>query len=56
MVKHTEHLLGLGVTSARWMDTSLSHQVERGHGGSRLRTALMVPETRLLLQAIVSEA
>ena len=33
MAKYTEHLLGLGVPSARWMDTSLSHQVERRSAG-----------------------
>ncbi len=32
----------------------LSHQVERGYGGSRLTTDLMVPATRLLMQRIVT--
>ena len=31
---------------------TLSHQVERGYGGSRLTTDLLVPATRLLMQPI----
>ena len=33
---------------------SLCHPVERGYGGSRLTTDLLVPATRLLMQPIVS--